>query len=1602
MQINKPDGLSGIGPYQQRDQENNKDSEKKLPTPQNITKKTELNSPKKETHIPDEYNQTQVKTNGYASTLLNFASHALIYGANSLSKQMVTGGIKLLEVAFFSFKDIKDLRQQNLEELKKLTGHEHLGLFLEQLSIPLSKIIISSIQTDLLKVGMENEVQFIRDVTKCMTTKMAVNIARHLKSEGKEVNLLSISACITTQLKAQLKSIQQELKDAETITDHVAKEAAIKKATDEAVESFLKLSFPKGENELPLRDTIKNFAWFYLKDSLLPSILREMASLGNGVELISQIATENPKSQKMTSVNEVTQEVEALVIKTGPKLLADKEVADAATKIVLTQLGMARNKQTEVFATWVSEQIKLFGKTENSSISDLWNFLGKTTGASVFFLLSNLTKNGDIMQDWKEGVISNLLITINTFENQHHAEIEKVYKEQLQKGIKPEGIKKTPEYLQCFVPLSKMIEEITGIEEFEAILSPKTYGSLEKAINKNLTEILASSYQDYLEPLAVIYQATKNPQVLRSPIQKETVTQQKINETVEVIAEQLSKYLNKNSEKIKEKICDKVWEALPSIEDVRNLVKNEKNGTVISEITSPLIEKESTFNTWLRKQIKNLLLKMGSTNKEFLWNLFTESVAGILEHIVIYKKTHAPNDNIENILELIVNQFTGSLSNFQKIHRTAIQKQFYELKDKGIKPQENKEFRNSFIPLCENFLNNFGIKREGGGVLERSISKLVLKYLPGKLAEYYQESLVIQESIEKAEIKLKTILKDESNQKNEIIIKQIENICHVISEKMTEVISENLYNSMIEQIVSEKMNKTVDSNQKISIHRFKATFTKEAKELVRPEIIKAQIPLIKQQVYSLLIQSLSNYLEQLALKNINTMSPEKIFEEIGKTLDSRLKADAAVIKKASLVQNPEKRKIALREAFLPLTEELISLVVPSAHKNELIIPLEIPFANLIEESWQEYQSQIIPDLFGKMYTSSTTWTSEIEKSKEVLRAQTKKDYAAEACRVMAEWTQSFIPAFMIRIERDLTNGIYDAAAKYLEQTGNKEGLSVQEFIEQNEEEIKKRFAESCFDFFAPDGQVVSATKLVTKEFIEGAYLKIFSNLTVKINDAQGRVSKEQKDFMVTLGISLLDTANKHFGAIITSMNKEKKSAAFEVSHETFIKDFEEKRVLNPGIPQDMEIYTLIKELSKKLESERRTMMKLSDPVKREKCLERIIHLKRQLKEAKAIQSKERQKFFAPFAKNCMDLSGIKSPEDIPCPLPHDSPLRQKLFIKFQEELLPMVLEEIFEVAMDPNTRVKMALAGLKSVNDALDQMPTLKEELLAKDDPMQRELNKVCGELVLQLVQLVPKSMIKAAFKIERVQELTAEMVGKSVRNYLGNELDIMKLLNQGIKDGMDSLHPGEWVLGEEGQITFVARNESERGEFNFSFPLNDRDEEVNIQKKMLIADKERKELRKAMVDTTHRVMSESFKSFLIAPLIKLKKIWDKCIDFVFGKYGPHIRNAFDQTGFKFIYRLLETFSFIFSFPFKKLFWFFAEIHIGWKADEVIKSMQLDIHENLFYQLVNTFMDALNQKTPIIQSEDIIKSANLRDEEEHLEVIQFLKRFGLMLEDIRY
>lgn len=804
--------------------------------------------------------------------------------------------------------------------------------------------------------------------------------------------------------------------------------------------------------------------------------------------------------------------------------------------------------------------------------------------------------------------------------------------------------------------------------------------------------------------------------------------------------------------------------------------------------------------------------------------------------------------------------------------------------------------------------------------------------------------------------------------------------------------------------------------------------------LSSPGSIEVQSLYLKKVIQSSLMQMLAGHLKEEPLDQIQAtndsdqetaiarLSLPQMFRKYAKILEKHLIEDSEKIQAAALAsEEPEKRQKALREAFQPLAKSLMQLAIPWTDKTA-DFPLDIPFQAALKASWGAIQDSVIPDILAGMYVDTTLWKRAESISRDTISAEIKTPYVPEACRVLAEWVHEFTPAFIGSNRKEISEGIYNGVAKYLVQSGNPEGVSVSQYLLENEDSIKKRLCENILSCIPPDGPLANATRPLTSQYMESFMLKLCSNMSVNINEAQGRTPEQQEMFMVNLGLHLLQAFNQHFSKVNEITGLKKRYAAYQVSHEDYIAGFGDK--LHPGIPQTdngLKARLRIKEALSVIDKERRLSQKEKDPVKQQQSRKKIQAAQATIRTKRMEELKERKKFFDPLVKSLIQLSGFKGPEDLALP----ESMRQSAWETFTTSLLPSVIESMFEVMARPETRVKLMLNGLESLNRAMDTIQPQAVQPEVVDDELQQKLNKACGELVLQLVQLVPHSMVQTAFKIDKFKILenqSAEIVGKAVRNYLGKDLNLLTLMDQGVQAGLTTLYPGgQWKPDSRGMLRFEP-DKSKIKPVDIS-QMTDEALEQQERARLLQTDKEMQQMRKLMIKTTRRVMSESMMSGFTLPFLKLKQLWEtfkaawnrcvaKCV------LPEKVSQFFRWVGETIIFRIIEAFlsfcwrlagkgvglgkdalSFALS-PFREAFWFFMEIHLGRKADAVIKSLQLEIHENLLYQLTDVLVKSVTVENPFAESEakliePLVVAAKRRSWLEKAQLITDLKWFGL-------
>lgn len=1042
--------------------------------------------------------------------------------------------------------------------------------------------------------------------------------------------------------------------------------------------------------------------------------------------------------------------------------------------------------------------------------------------------------------------------------------------------------------------------------------------------------------------------------------------------------------------------------------------------------------KGEKLKDWLTDQIQQFGNRKNPTGA-MLWKLFggggTAAFSYMASHLL-----KSSDGNGGDIFSAVF-QLLDKVSAFDKQHQKAIQACRLKLQAEGKDPEKCPEYLECFKPLAAALEESFGLS-----TLKAWIAKIVGESAIGpgdeiflqNLAHAYdtdvlpaiqlyralngtaEEEAALLSPMNGSLISAKQRLHQQlilprngvaicSVEDAEIVSEQIGNLCGVISQHAAPIIQKN-----INEEIRRQLGAVPD-------------------RLSNPKAVEVQCRYLQKVIQSSMMQMLVNYLQeetvdQAVLINSENKVPglsgaslSQLLRKIAQTLEKQLTENAEKIQAAALVsEDPEEKQKALREAFQPLAKALAHLVVPRLSATEGF-PLDIPFKGALQLSWSSIQDTILPDLLASMYVDTTLWKRTEAAARDTIAAEIKTPYVPEACRVLAGWVHDFTPVYVCANRKELSEGIYNGVAQYLAQSGSPEGMSVSQYIQENEDAIKKHLCEDMLSCIPPDGPLVKATRPLTSQYMESFMLKLCSNLASKINDAQGRTPKDQEMFMVNLGLHLLQAFNQHFSKVNAVTGSQKRYAAHLVSHDEFVVGFEDK--LHPGIPQTAEGLQARRRINEALtviDKERRLSQRVQDPVKQEQSRKKIKAAQATIRVAKAKQAEERQKFFQPFAESLIELSGFKGPQDLAVP----ENMQKATWEAFTTSILPSMAESIFEVMARPETRVKMVISGLETLNQAMDSIKPETEQPEVVDDALQKKLNKACGELVLQLVQLVPHSMVQTAFKIDKfkiLEKQSAEIVGKAVRNYLGKDLNLFTLMDQGVQSSLQVLYPGgQWKPDSRGMLRFEP-DKSKIKPVDLS-QFTDEALEQQERENLLQSDREMQQMRRMMVKTTRRVMSESIMSGFTLPFLKIKQMWETCV--AKCALPENVRQFFRRVGDLLIFRMLEVFlsfcsrhvgkaakvgkevlSFV-SNPFREAFWFFMEIHLGRKADDVIKSLQLEIHENLLYQLTDVLMTSLTAKTPFAESdtqliEPLVLAAERRGWLEKEQLLEDIKRLGL-------
>jgi len=348
--------------------------------------------------------------------------------------------------------------------------------------------------------------------------------------------------CLASHAKAKdhvRTDESDEVDETEGADEPVEVDEAVKERlsyiTEGSAERILRLAFPDGAEELPIRTSKgKAVAWGQIKNALAPRLASAAGYLAGLKKLPDSCALAAKPENAMLGT--LVQETSRVVAEWGSELAANREFADLLAKNACKYLKVT----DERLPGWIANQIVEGSASNHPVILKLFQQLGVYTEKGMTYILSNLSQGIPAGEDATKEIILKLLPVLTNFVNANKdkkpaidaaavkaAAAEKKLAEKAEElkaqGLVPEEqegyialkekcLKLQKAHLKVFESLAIQLQAMCGLQGKPGVLPDSVNEHLTATLPFEMAKILAKQYERYLVPLAEMYQSILNPQ----------------------------------------------------------------------------------------------------------------------------------------------------------------------------------------------------------------------------------------------------------------------------------------------------------------------------------------------------------------------------------------------------------------------------------------------------------------------------------------------------------------------------------------------------------------------------------------------------------------------------------------------------------------------------------------------------------------------------------------------------------------------------------------------------------------------------------------------------------------------------------------------------------------------------------------------------------------------------------------------------------------------------------------------------------------------------------------------------------------------------------
>lgn len=955
----------------------------------------------------------------------------------------------------------------------------------------------------------------------------------------------------------------------------------------------------------------------------------------------------------------------------------------------------------------------------------------------------------------------------------------------------------------------------------------------------------------------------------------------------------------------------------------------------ISDHLKGFFEGSDHLKNWLATWVSSVIGSFGKSQDpeiKKIWTFFASYLEPFLVHIFIHL---AEKDSMEkeqgateDAIGTMIRKLTLCLCQFFDGHKAAIDTYIESHATSSENFSAKPEFIALMKPLSDSLLKICGLERADllplPVCLQKIIYGLLQEHLPRFLAKQYHaiKGAPMDDAI--ARRRLRSFFFDDRNIQNPQVTVKVVSALFAIKDESNPAFEE-FFRKLWKESGTEDFVQWLESILKLVSVEIADSLVaslnlgKESKSLFLKQITQ----FLSSFCETALVKIFADFLDSskdacFKTKPSSDMCLLNVFKSVVDLFSKHLKGMGHRIQK---MQSEESKNAERRDIFKGLAKD-IQEFCPSNPLTHL--PFDgLPGGESLKSLlWDKVKLIVLPEFLSRTYLECTSWISQKEKTTQKIDKYFHTTHPFWSSKLFSQYASDRLRNFLESGSDNCAHLLLYSIRQHFENSKSPDKAIAVNYLLKHHAKAKKTISSMLKIIAKGNNKSLDQIWVALVNYLDSSFMEFFKNLSANLQE----IEEKNPDLMVDLASGLLKDAADYFKTLnrITSQNNAEH--AFKLSERDVILGFGFDMNLHRGIPYDFSAS----------ESE---------------------------KEAFRIQ-----KSYIPRTRKILKLANIKM-EDLPVP----SFLRSVFGEVLTKKLLPLVFLQADRTLLEPPMRDILMLKFVQTLYATLNAItfPTnneIIEEFITHQDPKQKRLNESCGAVVLELVKLIPDTMVQYVFMKEKVKNISAAALGEAIMPLL-SKWTLLQVVDAILYSSITGLHPSKWE-GKAGRETLVPRKLFTRPDgktgikkanrFKFIFPITPKEIQAELDFKTLEARRVSLQLRDAFTQTIssqmvlkiqqvvkstwdyHQIQIDDFaKKYLPSFILPFKRFVDSCFHIIFIDVIGSILELATSPVFKLIKLIIE------------------KMYIDHRSDEMIKNLHSEGFDILLYRWVDTFLDTL-------------------------------------------